>query len=113
MATNHIPHRTRRSRHTYSDHIAESPDHPAEHSPDTAPSKTDTGTAGDLQLYTPADAAEILSVKETWLRRKAGTRSIPCTFLGRHLRFSTADLRAITTRGAQPPRAQRGRPRST
>ncbi len=53
-------------------------------------------------LYTPADASELLAVPESWLRRKAGRRLIPCTFVGKHLRFSTADLAAITTAGAQP-----------
>jgi excisionase family DNA binding protein len=62
-------------------------------------------------LYTPADAAELLAVPESWLRRKAGRRLIPCTFVGKHLRFSTADLAAITATGAQPalqPRRLRG-----
>ena len=54
-----------------------------------------------LPLYTPAQAAELLSIKESWLRRKAGRRAIPCTFIGRYLRFSAADLRAITEAGAQ------------
>jgi excisionase family DNA binding protein len=66
----------------------------------------------ELQLFTPSAAAELLSVKESWLRRKAGTRSIPCTFLGRHLRFSVEDLRAITHQGSQPLARRRGRPRS-
>lgn len=65
-----------------------------------------TGPVGEPDcgplLYTPADAAELLAVPESWLRRKAGRRLIPCTFVGKHLRFSTADLAAITTAGAQP-----------
>lgn len=63
-------------------------------------------------LYTPAQAAEMLSVKESWLRRKAGRRAIPCTFVGKHLRFSLADLRGIAEGGAQAVRPARGRPRS-
>jgi excisionase family DNA binding protein len=67
--------------------------HPLGH-PDIAPD--------DLpQLHTPGEAAEILTVKESWLRRKAGQRIIPCTFVGRHLRFSTADLRQIVDAGHQ------------
>jgi excisionase family DNA binding protein len=62
---------------------------------------------GGIVLHTPAQAAALLAVKESWLRRKAGQRAIPCTFLGKHLRFSTHDLRAITTRGAQPVAAYR------
>lgn len=64
---------------------------------------------GDGQLlYTPAQAAERLSIKESWLRRQAGLRQIPCTFLGKHLRFSDADLRAIVNRGGT---TQQRRPR--
>ncbi|MEY8041208.1 helix-turn-helix domain-containing protein [Saccharopolyspora cebuensis] len=54
---------------------------------------------GDVQLYTPAQAAERLAVKESWLRRKAGSRSISCTFIGKHLRFSEDDLREILRTG--------------
>lgn len=65
-----------------------------------------TGPVGEPDcrplLYTPADASELLAVPESWLRRKAGRRLIPCTFVGKHLRFSTADLAAITTAGARP-----------
>jgi len=63
------------------------------------------------QLYTPAQAAEILTVRESWLRRKAGSRAIPCTFLGKHLRFSARDLDSIITDGATTPAPRRGRPR--
>lgn len=94
--------------------IAGNHDHTTERQrPSTAACETATVSADNQRLYTPAEAAQILSVKETWLRRKAGTRSIPCTFLGRHLRFSAADLRTITEQGAQPARARRGRPRTT
>jgi excisionase family DNA binding protein len=55
----------------------------------------------DVTLYTPAQAARLLAVKESWLRRKAGQRAIPCTFLGKHLRFSLHDLRFITAHGVQ------------
>lgn len=57
-----------------------------------------------LALFTPAEAAAVLRVPESWLRRKAGRRVIPCTFFGRHLRFSTADLIAITAHGERPAR---------
>jgi hypothetical protein len=40
------------------------------------------------QLHTPAEAAEILRIRESWLRGKAAARAIPCTFVGKHLRFS-------------------------
>jgi excisionase family DNA binding protein len=62
-------------------------------------------------LYTPAQAAELLAVKESWLRRKAGRRVIPCTFLGKHLRFSARDLAAIIEGDDQPPHPRPARRR--
>jgi excisionase family DNA binding protein len=56
-----------------------------------------------LPLYTPGTAARLLAVRESWLRRKAAARAVPCTFLGRHLRFSRADVEAIAQAAAQPP----------
>lgn len=54
-------------------------------------------------LHTPAEAAKILKVRESWLRAKAAARVIPCTFVGKHLRFSTGDLAQIMTDGARQP----------
>jgi hypothetical protein len=54
-----------------------------------------------------------LAIPESWLRRKAGQRLIPCTFVGRHLRFSDDDLRTIIQNGTQPHRASRRSPRRT
>ena len=59
-------------------------------------------TSGLLPLYTPAEAADMLAVRESWLRRRATARAVPCTFLGKHLRFSPADLVAIARAGATP-----------
>ncbi|MFJ6677352.1 helix-turn-helix domain-containing protein [Actinosynnema sp. NPDC091369] len=59
-------------------------------------------------LHTPAQAARALSVRESWLRRMAGRREIPCTFLGKHLRFSDADLLAIVRGGARTARGDAG-----
>jgi hypothetical protein len=59
-----------------------------------------------LPLRTPAQAAQLLAVPESWLRGKAAARTIPCTFLGKHLRFSPADLAAISVAGAQPLRTR-------
>ncbi|MBK0870235.1 helix-turn-helix domain-containing protein [Saccharopolyspora sp. HNM0986] len=83
------------------------------HRDKSTPTESENGsaTATSAQLYTPKQAAEMLTVKESWLRRKAGTRSIPCTFLGKHLRFSERDLHAIIAHGARTPAARRGRPR--
>jgi excisionase family DNA binding protein len=70
---------------------------------------------GDQLLYTPAEAAALLRVRESWLRRRAAARQIPCTFLGKHLRFSAADLAAIVAQNGQAPtgRRPRRRPAST
>jgi excisionase family DNA binding protein len=67
------------------------------------PPTTDASHHGGQLLYTPGEAADVLRVRESWLRRKAATRQIPCTFLGKHLRFSAADLAAIVAAAAQPP----------
>jgi excisionase family DNA binding protein len=58
---------------------------------------------GGQLLYTPAEAATLLRVRESWLRRRAAARQVPCTFLGKHLRFSAADLAAIVARAAHTP----------
>jgi len=55
------------------------------------------------KLHTPAEAAEILSIRESWLRRKAAARAIPCTFVGKHLRFSEDDIAQIMAEGARQP----------
>ncbi|MBC6471162.1 helix-turn-helix domain-containing protein [Actinomadura alba] len=65
--------------------------------------------SAEVLLYTPEQAAELLGVKPSWLRRKAAARAVPCTFVGKHLRFSRADLEAIVTAGEQTPRALRPR----
>jgi hypothetical protein len=53
-------------------------------------------------LFTPAQAAELLQVRESWLRRRAARRTVPCTFLGKHLRFSAANLQQIASDAARP-----------
>ncbi|WP_406690675.1 helix-turn-helix domain-containing protein [Saccharopolyspora sp. ID03-671] len=73
--------------------------------------RRETPELHNLHLFTPAEAAKILSVRESWLRRKAGNRAVPCTFLGKHLRFSTENLREIARQGSQEPCSRRGRPR--
>jgi excisionase family DNA binding protein len=60
-------------------------------------------------LLTPAEAAIRLQVRESWLRKKAAGRTIPCTFLGKHLRFSEADLAAIVAGAAVPAGIRRRR----
>ncbi|WP_133901918.1 helix-turn-helix domain-containing protein [Actinophytocola oryzae] len=55
-------------------------------------------------LLTPAQAARLLQVRESWLRRRAAERRVPCSFVGKHLRFSHADVEAIVVSGARPAR---------
>lgn len=69
----------------------------------------EAGPAGLLPLYTPAAAAELLAVRESWLRRRAAARTVACTFVGKHLRFSHADVLAIAAAGARPPGPTRRR----
>jgi excisionase family DNA binding protein len=61
------------------------------------------------QLYTAAEAASILKVRESWLKTKAAARSIPCTFIGKHLRFSDDDIAEIMKAGARQPVTTRER----
>jgi excisionase family DNA binding protein len=46
-------------------------------------------------LYTAAEAAEILRVKQSWLERQAAARKIPFTLLGGAYRFTADHLAAI------------------
>ncbi|MFE2752240.1 helix-turn-helix domain-containing protein [Actinosynnema sp. NPDC059335] len=71
--------------------------------PETAPDGDCVTTPARL-LHTPAQAARMLAVPESWLRRMAGRREIACTLVGKHLRFSDADLHSIIQRGSRPAR---------
>src|SRR3954466_12600704 len=86
------------------------------HSPTNQPRTVHTASAltpaDDMLLYTPAEAAQLLRVRESWLRKKAAARTIPSTFLGKHLRFSPTDLAAIVAPAARPPTGRRARRRS-
>jgi hypothetical protein len=64
------------------------------------------------QLYTAAEAAAILKVRELdhkWSKTKAAARLIPCTFIGKHLRFSDDDIAGIMKAGARQPVTSRER----
>ncbi len=58
-------------------------------------------------LYTADQAAALLQISPSWLRKKATARAIPCTFIGKHLRFSADDLTMIISAGAYTPPDQR------
>jgi excisionase family DNA binding protein len=82
-------------------------------SPDAAVPPAPGNGNGNQLLYTPSEAAEQLRVRESWLRRRAAARQIPCTFLGKHLRFSAADLAGIVAQNGQAPTGRRPRRRSS
>jgi len=86
------------------------PHRPVHHYP-TQPAAAPAAT--EVLLYTPAEAARQLRVRESWLRRKAAARQVPCTLLGKHLRFSAADLAAIIAAHARPATGRRRKVTST
>ena len=61
------------------------------------------------ELHTVAEAAGILKVRESWLKAKASARLIPCTFVGKHLRFSDADIVRVGARQPVTSRVPRRR----
>ena len=61
------------------------------------------------ELHTAAETAGILKVRESWLKTKASARLIPCTFVGKHLRFSDGDIAEIMKAGARQPVTARER----
>jgi excisionase family DNA binding protein len=67
----------------------------------------------DERLLTFAEAAEVLNVPESWLREKVARRQVPHTRLGKHVRFTRADLTDIIHNGHHTPvaRATRQVPR--
>lgn len=62
-----------------------------------------------VEVFTPAEAAALLKVPESWLRKRATARQVPCTFLGKHLRFSAQDLEQIIRDGHRDPLTERAR----
>lgn len=68
------------------------------------------------ELYTAAEAAEILRVKQSWLERQAAARKIPFTMLGGAYRFTDGHLAAIVQMHEKMPspsaNARNSRPRS-
>ena len=43
-------------------------------------------------LYTVEQAADLLQVAPRWLKDNVAAHAIPCTRLGKHIRFTAADL---------------------
>ena len=46
----------------------------------------------DTPLLTPADAAELLAVKPSWIYEAVRAGTLPCLGIGRHIRFTRAML---------------------
>jgi hypothetical protein len=65
------------------------------------------------ELHTVAETAQILKVRESWLKTKASARLVPCTFVGKHLRFSDDDIAEIMRIGARQPVTRRRRSASS
>ncbi|MCX5535774.1 helix-turn-helix domain-containing protein [Streptomyces sp. NBC_00006] len=63
-----------------------------------------------VRLHTADQAAELLQIPGSWLRKKAAEGAIAHTRIGRYLRFSDADLHALVT-ASQRARGQHGGPR--
>jgi hypothetical protein len=71
--------------------------HPTENADMTGRSSHD-----DVRIYTAEQAATLLHVSPWWLRKKSTAGAIPCTFIGRYLRFTAEDLAKIIAAGAHP-----------
>ncbi|MFD0059585.1 helix-turn-helix domain-containing protein [Streptomyces sp. NPDC056690] len=68
----------------------------------------DSSGSDVVGLFTAEQAAQALQVPPSWLRKKAAAGSIRHTRIGRHLRFSTSDLRALIAQGQRGPDARNG-----
>jgi excisionase family DNA binding protein len=42
----------------------------------------------DQRLLTPAEAAQLLAVKTSWIYEAVRTHRLPCLRLGKHIRFT-------------------------
>ncbi|HET7405896.1 MAG TPA: excisionase family DNA-binding protein [Actinomycetales bacterium] len=56
-----------------------------------------------MRLLTIPEAATELHVPEGWLRKKVTAREVPFTRLGKHVRFTDDQLRAIVIAGEVLP----------
>jgi excisionase family DNA binding protein len=46
----------------------------------------------ETPLLTPADAAQLLAVKPSWIYGAVRAGTLPCPRIGRHIRFTRATL---------------------
>ncbi|WP_304450663.1 helix-turn-helix domain-containing protein [Nocardiopsis sp. YSL2] len=73
--------------------------------------RRDQDASSPPTVYTPAEAAALLKVPESWLRKRVSARQVPCTFIGKHLRFSATDIEQIIESGHRAPVSRSSRPR--
>lgn len=59
--------------------------------------------APEERLLDIREAAEVLSVSTSWLYKRVAARAVPCTRLGRAVRFSRANLAAIVAASTSTP----------
>ena len=60
-------------------------------------------------LLTPADAAQLLVVKTSWIYEAVRDGRLPCVRIGRHIRFLRSDLeRFVDKQRDGRPRFERG-----
>lgn len=61
----------------------------------------------ELRLYTKEEAAALIRMSVSWVKKQAAARTIPCTFIGvgrgRQLRFSADHIRQIQRAGEVVP----------
>lgn len=81
--------------------------HPPDHALPVSTCDPTAQISDELILYTAEQAAGLLQVRPSWLRRKAAARAVPCRHVGKHLRFSRADVDAIADASAWPQRDDR------
>jgi excisionase family DNA binding protein len=61
------------------------------------------------RLLTTEEAAKVLCVSYSWLKKAAQRREVPCTHIGRAVRFSRTHLEEIIAAGESPPLENRRR----
>ncbi|GAA3688739.1 hypothetical protein GCM10022267_89370 [Lentzea roselyniae] len=74
---------------------------------ESGPSLPQQGDDADQILFTAEQAASLLQVRPSWLRRRAAARVIPCRYVGKHLRFARQDIDEIAAASRRRPMVDR------
>ena len=61
------------------------------------------------RLMTTEEAADLLNFSYSWLKKVAQRGEVPCTHIGRAVRFSHAHVQAVVDAGERPTHAQQRR----